>query len=57
MSPRSYDCPFVEFNYLVRVAVDNLGQGTGDFDTAILLNPDYVKVDRKYVDGISCSPD
>lgn len=34
------------------MAVDDLGQGIADFDTVILLNPDYVKVDRSYVDGI-----
>lgn len=40
----------------VRVAVDDLGQGTADWDTVRLLNPDFVKVDRSYIDGISTSP-
>lgn len=37
----------------VIVAIDDIGFGRNSLDTLILLEPDVVKVDRKYVEGIA----
>jgi diguanylate cyclase (GGDEF)-like protein len=40
----------------VLVAVDDVGFGRSSLETLILLEPDLVKVDRKYVAGLSTEP-
>ncbi|MBX9942263.1 MAG: EAL domain-containing protein [Candidatus Obscuribacterales bacterium] len=40
----------------VLVAVDDVGFGRSSLETLILLEPDLVKVDRKYVAGLSAEP-
>jgi len=38
------------------VAIDDVGFGRSSLETLILLEPDLVKVDRKYVAGLSNEP-
>ncbi|MBP9092787.1 EAL domain-containing protein [bacterium] len=40
----------------ILVAIDDVGFGRSSLETLILLEPDLVKVDRKYVSGISVEP-
>lgn len=40
----------------IKVAVDDVGFGRSSLETLILLEPDLVKVDRKYVAGLSSEP-
>ncbi len=40
----------------ILVAIDDVGFGRSSLETLILLEPDLVKVDRKYVSGISREP-
>lgn len=40
----------------VLVAIDDVGFGRSSLETLILLEPDLVKVDRKYVTGLSHEP-
>jgi diguanylate cyclase (GGDEF)-like protein len=40
----------------ILVAIDDVGFGRSSLETLILLEPDLVKVDRKYVSGISKEP-
>ncbi len=40
----------------ILIAVDDIGFGRASLETLILLEPDIVKVDRKYVNGIGTDP-
>lgn len=40
----------------ILVAIDDVGFGRSSLETLILLEPDVVKVDRKYVSGLSNEP-
>lgn len=40
----------------IMVAIDDVGFGRSSLETLILLEPDLVKVDRKYVAGLSSEP-
>jgi EAL domain-containing protein (putative c-di-GMP-specific phosphodiesterase class I) len=40
----------------ILVAIDDVGFGRSSLETLILLEPDLVKVDRKYVTGVSIEP-
>jgi diguanylate cyclase (GGDEF)-like protein len=40
----------------ILVAIDDVGFGRSSLETLILLEPDLVKVDRKYVSGLSTEP-
>ncbi|MBA3855858.1 MAG: hypothetical protein C0507_03005 [Cyanobacteria bacterium PR.3.49] len=40
----------------ILVAIDDVGFGRSSLETLILLEPDLVKVDRKYVTGVSVEP-
>jgi diguanylate cyclase (GGDEF)-like protein len=40
----------------ILVAIDDVGFGRSSLETLILLEPDLVKVDRKYVSGLSNEP-
>ena len=40
----------------ILIAVDDIGFGRASLETLILLEPDIVKVDRKYVSGIGTDP-
>jgi diguanylate cyclase (GGDEF)-like protein len=40
----------------ILVAIDDVGFGRSSLETLILLEPDMVKVDRKYVSGLSNEP-
>lgn len=40
----------------ILVAIDDIGFGRGSLESLILLEPDIVKVDRKYVTGVSKEP-
>lgn len=40
----------------ILVAIDDVGFGRSSLETLILLEPDLVKIDRKYVAGLSAEP-
>src|SRR6202030_1792064 len=40
----------------ILVAIDDVGFGRSSLESLILLEPDIVKIDRKYVSGIAADP-
>ncbi|HNM51034.1 MAG TPA: EAL domain-containing protein, partial [Candidatus Obscuribacter sp.] len=40
----------------ILVAIDDVGFGRSSLESLIILEPDIVKIDRKYVSGISADP-
>ncbi len=38
-----------------KIAVDDVGMGTGDLQALVFFEPDYMKLDRSLVDGVSQS--
>lgn len=40
----------------IKVAIDDVGFGRSSLESLIILEPDIVKIDRKYVSGISTDP-
>ncbi len=42
--------------YAIQVAIDDVGFGRSSLESLIILEPDIVKIDRKYVSGIAAEP-
>jgi EAL domain-containing protein (putative c-di-GMP-specific phosphodiesterase class I) len=40
----------------IQVAIDDVGFGRSSLESLIILEPDIVKIDRKYVTGIAAEP-
>lgn len=40
----------------IAVAIDDVGFGRSSLESLIILEPDIVKIDRKYVTGIAAEP-